>query len=123
METKSKKRELILMLVLLSVVLIALTVYFLLTLERSDTWQVVVEIEGEVYATLPLDKDAMLRIECDEGYNLLIIESGQAYIKEADCPGGDCIRHGRIAPDTPLNLRLISCLPHAVTVYLKGGTK
>lgn len=123
METKQKKRERILMLVLLSIVAIALVIYLLLGLRQSDTWQVVVELQGEVYKTLPLDVDATLRIESDGGYNLLVIKDGQAYIESADCPGGDCIRHGRIDPDTPLNLRMISCLPHGVTVYLKGGAK
>lgn len=123
METKQKKRELILMLVLLAIVLVALTVHLLRGVHASDAWQVVVEVQGEVYATLPLDEDTTLRIESDGGYNLLVVKGGAAYIESADCPGGDCIRHGKIAPDTPLNLRLISCLPHAVTVYLKGGAK
>ena len=116
-----KKRELILMLVLLSLVVSALLVYLLLGLQRGDEWQVVVEIEGREYASLPLDTDTTLRIECEGGYNLLVIEDGRAFIRDADCPGGDCVRHGVIDPDTPLNLRMISCLPHAVTVYLRKG--
>ena len=121
METKNKKRERILMLVLLATVLVALAIYLLIGLGKADSWWVIVELDGEVYATLPLDVNATLRITCDGGYNLLVIKDGEAYIESADCPGGDCVRFGTISPNSPLNLRVISCLPHAVTVYLKGG--
>ncbi len=119
MAEKSKRRERNLMLVLLSSVLLALALYFLSGMQGGDGTLVVVEVRGEVYATLPLNEDASLRIEGDGGYNLLVIRDGKASIEDADCPGHDCVRHGTISPDTPINLRMIACLPHSVVVYLK----
>lgn len=122
MAEKSKRREMRLMLALLSLVLILLAVYLIPGMRKKGDL-VIVEVRGEVYATLPLDEDATLRIEGDGGYNLLVIKDGRAFISDADCPGQDCVRHGAISPDTPINLRMIACLPHAVVVYLREGGK
>lgn len=122
MAEKDKRREMRLMLALLSLVLILLAVYLILGMRDRGEF-VVVEVRGKVYATLPLDEDATLRIEGDRGYNLLVIKDGRAFISDADCPGHDCVRHGAISPDTPMNLRMISCLPHSVVIYLKEGGK
>lgn len=123
MVQKNKQRERILMLVLLFIVLAALLVYLILGAQKGDSYQVVIEVSGTVLRTLPLSEDTTYRIELDGGYNLLVIENGAAYVAESDCPGGDCIRHGKISPDSPLNLRIISCLPRSLTIYLKEGSK
>ena len=123
MEKQKKKREAILMLVLLFVVIAALGIYLIINLEGQGDLEVVVDVEGRIVKVLPLDQDATYRIEGVGGYNLLVIRDKKAYIESADCPGGDCVRYGAIDPDMPLNLRMISCLPHAVTVYLREGGK
>lgn len=82
----------------------------------GDGTFVVVEVDGEEYARLPLDEDCELLIESEYGKNLLIIKDGKAYVKEASCPDGICVRTG--AAD---ELRSIVCLPNRVVVRLEGG--
>lgn len=77
---------------------------------------VVVEVDGKEYARLPLDEDRELLIESGNGTNLLIVKDGKAYVKEASCPDGICVRTG--AAD---ELRSIVCLPNRVVVRLEGG--
>lgn len=59
-----------------------------------------------------------LRIDCsDGGYNLLCIENGGVFIREADCENGDCIRQGTIHHTG----ESIICLPHKLTVTIVGS--
>ena len=118
--TNTNRREIILMLVLLSVVIAALGIYLAINLQGGADFEVVVDVKGKIVATFPLSEDTTYTIEGVGGYNLLVIKDGRAYVEAADCPGGDCVKYGAIDPDMPLNLRMISCLPHEVTVYLKG---
>lgn len=115
------RQERILLLILLSVVLLSLILFALWHLFSEDAVFAVVTVSGKVYARLPLDTDGTLRIEGVGGYNLLVVRDGEVSITDADCPSHDCVKQGAISPDTPLNLRVITCLPHEVTVTLRGG--
>ena len=48
--------------------------------------------------------------------NLLIIEDGYAYIKEASCPDGLCVHQGKINKSG----EMIVCLPNEVVVTVEG---
>ena len=50
----------------------------------------------------------------NEGYNTLVIEDEQAYILEASCPDGLCIKQGRIHRRS----QSIICLPNKVVVEI-----
>ena len=77
-----------------------------------------ISVDGEVINEFPLDKDATYEIEgYDGGTNLLVIENGEAYIKEASCPDGLCIHMGRISTAG----QSVVCLPNRVVVSIDGG--
>ena len=77
-----------------------------------------ISVDGEVIKEFPLDKDATYEIEgYDGGMNLLVIENGEAYIKEASCPDGLCIHMGRISTAG----QSVVCLPNRVVVSIDGG--
>lgn len=81
---------------------------------------VVITVDGTVYKTLELDKDTELDIQgVNDGRNKLIIENGQAYMIDADCPDKVCVRQGKINKTG----ETIVCLPHKVVVEIKGNDK
>ena len=77
----------------------------------------VVRQEGRELGRYPLSQDAQILLHTAEGYNLLVIEAGQAYIREADCPNGLCVQEGRVSRTG----ESLVCLPHRLTVTIEGG--
>lgn len=109
-----KKNDIILLCATLLVCALTLGAAYLILGDGGTL--VVVEVDGKEYARLPLDEDRELLIESENGTNLLIVKDGKAYIAEASCPDGICVRTG--AAD---ELRSIVCLPNRVVVRLEGG--
>ncbi len=109
-----KKNDIILLASVLIVAGIILTL--VLTVGKMNTGQtVVVTVDGEEYARLPLDKDAELTINgYGGGTNLLIIKDGKAYISEASCPDKVCVHTGAAS-----DIKSIVCLPNRVMVYIE----
>ncbi len=50
------------------------------------------------------------------GINHLIIQDGEVWISEANCPNQDCVKKGKIS----MNGEMLVCLPHRVTVSIVG---
>lgn len=110
-----KKNDLILAGIIL---ILALAAVFFITLTKKEGGEVVVTVEGEVYKTLPLDKDTTLSIEDESGhYNVLEIKDGEVKMREANCPDKICVKHRAIH----YNRESIICLPNKVTVEIRGG--
>lgn len=79
--------------------------------EKGDYVEVTVDSEPE--GTFPLSENTEIEIRgIDGGTDVLVIENGQAYIKEASCPDKLCIKMGKIKR----NGQSIICLPNRVTV-------
>lgn len=97
--------------------LAALVLCGLWLLLRQDGGTVIVEQNGRVTARYPLGEDRTVRIEGAGGYNLLVIEGGEVYLSEADCPTGLCVKTGRIRYAG----QSIVCLPHRLAVRITGG--
>ena len=92
----------------LFVVTLALSLLFYLTRPMGDT--VTVEVDGEVYLELLLSDDGEYEIK-DTG-NVVVIEGGEVYMKEAGCPDKTCVKVGRISRSG----ESIVCLPKRITV-------
>ncbi len=108
-----KRRDLLLIILPL---LLAVTLTCLFFFLPNNETHVIVEVDGERYAALPLHRDAVLRIETEHGYNLLVIEGGEARITSADCHNQVCVLTGAI--DGKMDAAMITCAPHHVIVYL-----
>ncbi|MDD6208020.1 MAG: NusG domain II-containing protein [Clostridiales bacterium] len=78
---------------------------------------VVVEVDKKQYGIYPVGINRSIPITTAWGNNELVIEDGEVYMKEADCPDRLCVKHGKLlgAQDS------IVCLPHKVVVTLKKG--
>ena len=81
---------------------------------RQEGSMVEVTVDGELYGRYPLDKNQIIEIRNGDHLNVLVIENGEAYIKEANCPGGDCMHYRPIHYTSGK----IVCLPHRVYVSI-----
>ena len=84
---------------------------------RRDGGTVIVEQEGRETARYALGEDRTVRIEGAGGYNLLVIEGGEAWLSEANCPNRLCVKTGKIRYAG----QSIVCLPHKLAVRIAGG--
>ena len=97
--------------------LAALILCGLWLLLRRDGETVVVEQNGKETARYDLGEDRTVKIEGEGGYNLLVIENGEAWLSEADCPNLLCVKTGKIRYAG----QSIVCLPHKLAVRIAGG--
>ena len=84
---------------------------------RKDGGAVIVEQNGRETARYALSEDRTVRIEGQGGYNLLVIENGEVWLREADCPTQLCVKTGKIRYAG----QSIVCLPHRLAVRIVGG--
>ncbi|MBO7196188.1 MAG: NusG domain II-containing protein [Clostridia bacterium] len=112
LENKKLRSDIILIAAALFVGLVALLVAFLL---REDGSRVVVSVDGKKVAEYSLNVDGTYYL--NDGTNVLVIEDGYAYMKEANCPGfQDCVEKGKISYVG----QSITCLPNKVIVEIVG---
>jgi hypothetical protein len=110
-----KKKDLILIGILLCVAVVGLVI--VRKLQSQDGATVTVTVGGETYGTYPLDKDTTVEMDSEAGYNRMIIEDGYVRMEEADCPDQYCVKHAKIH----YNHETIVCLPHELVVEISGG--
>lgn len=79
-------------------------------------------LDGELYATLPLDEDCEFPVEQPDGaVNVIEIADGGVRMKHANCPNQTCVGCGWRYPDDVRALpdaAWIVCLPNRVSVEL-----
>ncbi len=111
-KNKKTRSDIILIAVLLVVGLSVLLAFYL---GRTEGSVAVVSIDGVKVAEYPLSVDGVYYL--NDGTNVLVIESGKAYIREATCPGyQDCVERGRIS----FVGESIVCLPNKLEVKIVG---
>ncbi|MCR5835116.1 MAG: NusG domain II-containing protein [Lachnospiraceae bacterium] len=91
-----------------SITALLICIYFVTS--KSGEY-VQVKIDGKVTAKYSLKENGIYPI-IGSGENILVIEGGEAYIKEANCPDKLCVKQGRIKR---VGQSLI-CLPNKVVV-------
>ncbi len=105
------------LLLLTGCLLAALVLGGLWLLLRQGGRFVVVEQNGRETARYSLSEDRTERIETEGGYNLLVIEGGEVFLRAADCPNLLCVKTGKIRYAG----QSIVCLPHKLAVRIVGG--
>lgn len=69
-------------------------------------------------ASYPLSEDRRESVASPEGgRNVFVIERGEVYMEDADCPDRLCIKQGRISGTG----QTIVCLPHKLVVTVEEG--
>ncbi len=84
---------------------------------RKEGSTVKVSVDGKIYGTYNLDQDRTVEIKTENGYNILVIENGQARVESASCPDGICSDHRPIKHSGAS----IVCLPNKVVVSVEDG--
>ena len=67
--------------------------------------------EGATYE-LPLSQDAELPVTTALGTNVVVVENGAVYVREADCDNQDCVHQGKLSAPG----HQIICLPHKLWI-------
>ena len=112
MKNAKGKADLILIAALL---LIAGLGFLALRLWRVEGAVAVVRVSGVETERHALAVDGVFPL--NGGSNLLVIEAGEAFLTEADCPDLLCVRQGKIR----YRGQVITCLPNRLTVTIEGG--
>ena len=113
---RKRKNDLVLIVAILLVLAIAAMALFFL-MQEGDT--VVVLVDGEVWGEYALGEDQTVEIRTDMGYNLLVIQGGEASVREASCPDGICSSHRPVSREG----ESIICLPNRVVVEIRSDDR
>ena len=118
MEQKDRKkyiRDLILVGALLIAALLVLLVIRNRQERETGTDAVVTVRTADGDEIYPLNKDGVFSL--NGGTNTLVIENGEAWVSEANCPDKVCMGMGKISK----NGEFIACLPNQVIIVVEGG--
>ena len=111
MKRGSDRKKLIRDLVLAGSLLLAAVILLLvINGSRESGGVAVVRVDGVETERLPLSVNGTFPL--NGGSNILIIQDGQAWMSEANCPDLICVRQGKIH----YTGQVITCLPNRLTV-------
>ena len=107
--------------VIASALLAALGLYLVSLLAPSSAaTTVVVTVGGQEVLRRPLSVNATYAVPQKDGdVNVICVENGEVYMKEANCRDGLCLRQSRLRNQAGT----IVCLPHEVVAKLTGGAQ
>ena len=117
------RKDIILIGFFLFIIVICFALYFLQnrSYDPDDPGQAYIYLDGELQRVLDLSEDTSFKLECDDGYNIICVESGFIYVKESDCKSHTCVKTGSISD----NGAFIACIPHGLFIriikYIPGG--
>ena len=108
-----RKNDLIL---IVSVVFIALSAFFVLNINSKVGETVIVSVDGKEYGTYDLTVDNVIDID---GTNTLVIKDNKAYMSDATCPDKLCVKQKAISKDN----ESIICLPNKIIVTVESSNQ
>ena len=117
-EDKKHLRDIIL---ISSVLVFGISALLIITLTQKDGDRVIIRVDGKQGAEYSLSVDGIYYIDgYDGGTNVLVIEGGKAYMKEASCPKNRgkvaCVNQGKKSKVG----ESITCIPNGVIVEIVG---
>lgn len=112
MEKDKIKRDLFFIVAALTVALLIWGIFCLMNQNGGDT--VVVFRDGQILERYSLAQDNIYIIPYGEEYNLLMISGGEAFVSDADCPDGLCMKQRAVSRDG----ESIICLPHKLVIQV-----
>ena len=109
-----KKKDRLDIIIISAILLVSLVLLLVVTLSKEEGSFVVVEIDGAVVGTYPLNENAEYSL--NGGTNNLVIKDGKAYLNYSNCPDHTCEKTGKIQYVG----QTIICLPNKVAITIKG---
>lgn len=107
-----KRNDFVLLVVFLAIIGILFGANLLA--KRNVGKTVIITVDGNTYGTYSLNKNQEIKIN---DTNVLMIQDGCAYMKEATCSEQICVKHKAITK----NNETIICLPNKLVVELCSG--
>ena len=101
------------------VLLIVGSVALTLVGAKNTPSTVTVTVKGEKTQEFSLNEDVEVKLETENGYNVLKISDGTADIISADCYSNDCVHQRKISK----NGEMIVCLPHKLVVTITSDAE
>ena len=97
---------------------VSLVMLFFLIMEkkRQEGDKVLIYVNGTLMQEVSLDTEDEILIHGNPGDNVLVIQNGKAYMKEASCENHVCIQQGEISK----NGETIICLPNQILVEVSA---
>ena len=86
---------------------------------RTEGSSVTVTVDGKLFGKYSLNEKRSIEIKTENGYNVLVIDNGVAYVKEASCPDGICSSHRPVR----YNGQSIICLPNKVVIEVSSDSQ
>ena len=99
------------------VALIALVLWLCLLFLPKQGACAVVLVAGQEIGRYALDEEQEILIGDENAYNILVVGHRRAWIQEATCSDGLCVRQGMVNRSG----QSVICLPNKVTVTIVGG--
>lgn len=101
--------------IFIAAIIIVAAVLFGIFLTGEKGATAVVTVNGKETARYPLSVDGTFAL--NGGSNILVIENGEAYLKDANCPDKLCVKMGRISKTG----QSVTCLPNKLNVRIEGA--
>ena len=112
------KKKIIIAAVITGVLLTAAGLYaYIVFSGETNRHTAEIKLNGEVIRTLDLNTaaDETFTVESENGYNIVCIENGEIFVREASCPDKICVNHGKLRSE----YLPIICLPNKLEISLK----
>ena len=107
-----KKKDFILIFIILLIVVVSFGINHFTNAKSGK--QIEIYVDNELYKTYDIDDEDEIKIESEEGYNVVKIHNHGAQITEASCPDKVCIQEGFITKPS----ESIVCLPNKVHIKI-----
>lgn len=103
-----------------AIIIVAGGVWLFSAVNKTEGCYAAVIVNGVETARYPLDTDAEIRLESENGgYNILVINDRAADVTEASCPDGICVNQHPISKTG----EAITCLPNKTVIEIIGGER
>jgi len=115
---KIKIGDILILLLVLSVTVMT----FLINAERSfvsKNMEVIIRVNGEIIDRFDIGSDIKKVYETEHGINEVVIQSGFAYISDADCPDVICVN----TKEAEKNGDSVVCLPNRFSIEIVGQSE
>lgn len=107
-----KKKDFILIFIILLIAVVSFGINHFTNAKSGK--QIEIYVDNELYKTYDIDDEDEIKIESEEGYNVVKIHNHGAQITEASCPDKVCIHEGFITKPS----ESIVCLPNKVHIKI-----
>ena len=95
------------------IMLAALLIFVCMQLgNQKEGASIRITIDGSEYGVYSLNDDKIIDLDGEFGHKQIVIQNGEAYMKEADCPDHYCMEYKAISRKN----ETIICLPHKIIV-------